>query len=350
MHSSIWLDQSHYTHNVTHQKTENFLLHTHETYEIYYFISGDVHYLIEGQAYALAPHTILLIPPNLFHGVRVHTNATYERHTLHFDPNILSLERRVMLLSFFPIAPQKGRETMPYRMENMEHSGILSMMRALEACAEQDERVQKILLPVWTEAILGTLLLCTPPRENGDAMRESGRVSRMQREMIEYLNAHFTENITLDALSEKFFISKHYLNRVFRKATGTTVLDYLIHKRVSYVQQMLINGVSASQAAAMAGFGDYTSFYRAYVKRFGYAPSHERVDRANSYERDIFHARGVLRDQARNGSLYIEETDGVFDGLMDDNVRFWQERANKPLRLDAQGNGEEQREERQSEE
>jgi len=71
------------------------------------------------------------------------------------------------------------------------------------------------------------------------------------------------------------------------------VRDYLISKRVTYVQQLLINGIPATQAATLAGFGDYTAFYRAYVKRFGHAPSQDR----SSTRTDDRRLSEVLREQ-----------------------------------------------------
>lgn len=43
------------------------------------------------------------------------------------------------------------------------------------------------------------------------------------------------------------------MNKVFRKATGTTVFDYLLHKRITAAQQLLITGYSAQEAASQAG-------------------------------------------------------------------------------------------------
>lgn len=62
---------------------------------------------------------------------------------------------------------------------------------------------------------------------------------------------------------------------IFRRAMGATVMEYLSHKRVTYAQQLLINGLPAAQTAEAAGFGDYTSFYRHYVKHFGRSPNRD---------------------------------------------------------------------------
>ena len=66
-------------HTADCQPTEEYALHCHETFEVYYFISGRVSYLVEGRQYTPLPESMLLLPPNVFHGVRVEGQETYER-------------------------------------------------------------------------------------------------------------------------------------------------------------------------------------------------------------------------------------------------------------------------------
>lgn len=173
----------------------------------------------------------------------------------------------------------------------MEDTAMHALFKQLDVCAAHDTATQEWLLPVLAEALLATALLAVPAQESQAA---EPQVSSAQESIITYVNEHFSENITLDDLSERFFLSKHHLNRVFRKATGTTVRDYLINKRVVYVQQLLINGIPATLAASLAGFGDYTAFYRAYTKRFGHAPSQDRSHMRTTR----FDLNEVLREQA----------------------------------------------------
>ena len=86
------------------------------------------------------------------------------------------------------------------------------------------------------------------------------------------LNNHYTEDITLDLLHEKFFISKYHLCRAFHKATGLTIHEYIRRKRVTKVRELCAEGMSIGDAAAQAGFNDYSSFYRAYQKEYGTSP------------------------------------------------------------------------------
>ena len=76
-------------------------------------------------------------------------------------------------------------------------------------------------------------------------------------------------------LAEKFYISKYYLCRAFHKATGLTVHDYIRLKRLNLARELKAEGKSISEAAMMAGFTDYSSFYRAYLKEYGVSPRND---------------------------------------------------------------------------
>ena len=279
-----------YAHNISHRHTESFLIHNHPTYELYYYLEGSATFLVNGVEYPLEPHTLIVFPPNVFHGIRVNDDQPYDRHTLHFTADSISLERRSALMRLLPRAEKTG--DLPCLRRNMEGTAMHALLQAMDVCAAHDAPTREKLMPILTEALISTIGLTEPRGEDG-LFGETPRVTPAQETIITYLNEHFTEPITLDGLAERFFISKHHLNRSFRKATGTTVRDYLISKRVTYVQQLLINGIPATQAATLAGFGDYTAFYRAYVKRFGHAPSQDR----SSTRTDDRRLSEVLREQ-----------------------------------------------------
>ncbi len=251
--------------NPTHQ------VHCHNVYEIYYFIEGDVDYLVEGKLYRPAPHSLLLLSPHVFHGVKVRSENPYRRFALHFNPDLLQPERRSLLLSAFPTNEKHSRREVYY--ENLTGTQLASFFEALTNLADQPEQLKRQLLPAYIEAILAQVtLIC----QTHSPVQVEARTSQTITDIILYLNDHLTESITLDQLSEHFNISKHYMNRAFRKAAGTTVFDYLIYKRVIFAQQLMINGCTATEAALKSGFRDYSVFYRAYRKHLGHSPLEDR--------------------------------------------------------------------------
>lgn len=268
----FWNENISFGYTESREMTTKYDLHCHNFYEIYFFVEGDVDYLVEGTYYKPEPGSLLLFAPNAFHGVKINSRAPYKRYTLHFDQNLLLPERRSFLMRALPEGNKESWGTIYYRKEDTEKYDLQVYLSALRECAEMDEARREQMIPLCVEAVLSRILL----------MREAGKEMAVREqkdtitEILYYLNSHLQEQVTLDELAEKFFISKHHLNKVFRKRTGTTVMDYLQRKRVSSAQQMLFLGYNAKEAAVQSGFGEYSSFYRAYVRVTGHEPSRDR--------------------------------------------------------------------------
>ena len=73
-------------------------------------------------------------------------------------------------------------------------------------------------------------------------------------------------------LADEFEVSIHYLSHLFKKYTGDTVMRYVNVRRLNLVRGYYASGMNLLDAALMAGFGYYSSFYRAYIKEFGVSP------------------------------------------------------------------------------
>ena len=261
----------HFHYAFTHEINPQFVFHCHPMFEIYYFLSGQTCYLVEGKKYQLTPHSLLLLPPNCFHGAHVDGKEEYGRFSLHFSPNILHVENRHLLLSTF----HQGKPELDIFYEDLEKYDLFPFIQNVIDSAHMPEELLDTSLSIAIQALLARILFvshCTKishPQE---------RLSDSLSELIQYLNRSLTENITLDALSAKFFISKHHMNKLFRKATGTTIGEYVIYKRVTLAQNLIMEGASTAQAGLSAGFGDYSSFYRAYRRITGHSPRADKPE------------------------------------------------------------------------
>lgn len=258
-------------YSYSNKPNKDYQLHCHNFFEIYYFLEGDIDYLVEGTHYKPVPHSLLLLAPNVFHGVRVNNENTYRRVALHFYPELLSLERRALLLSVFPGTAKDDSKEIYY--EGMAKEKFYPFLEALIECAELPADLQSAMVPVYLEALLSRIRVCGGSSNPPDSKEGS---SETINQVIAYLNEQFTSQITLDLVAAKFCLSKHHLNKVFRKATGTTLWDYLSYKRVIYAKQLLMGGHSAEEASRMSGFSDYSAFYRAYRKITGNSPVKDR--------------------------------------------------------------------------
>jgi AraC-like DNA-binding protein len=243
--------------------------HCHSLHELYFFISGSGEYYIEGSRINLVPYTVLLMRPTEYHHFHMTGKSVYERCALHFAVDSLPLRDRELLLAPFG---HPGSGPAVYAVRRYPEL-IAAFSRMDRACLLPEDERCLMSLAILTE-ILTLLLGCL--RRPHQTEQASHLITRtLVSEVVDYLNAHLAEQLSLDQLASLFFVSKYHLCRTFKRATGATVLEYLTHKRVLQARTLLDQGLSPALAANACGFGDYSTFYRAFRHVTGHAPSQE---------------------------------------------------------------------------
>jgi YesN/AraC family two-component response regulator len=91
-------------------------------------------------------------------------------------------------------------------------------------------------------------------------------------EILDYINTHMEQKITLDLLENIFYVNKYYLCHIFKINTGFTVNEYITYKRIMKAQELLNQKVPVMEAYLSVGFGDYSNFYKAFKKITGCSP------------------------------------------------------------------------------
>ncbi len=251
-------------------RESDFVWHCHPYYEVLYVIEGSGKYIIESAEYPIQPGTVLIVRPNEFHYLCPDSGTPYERYGINFES--VAVKESLLRLS---ILKTGGKHTNGvYFPPSCVSDEIKALFHAIEHTHERfsetkhrESKEETMIMALLTQAIL-LLSLEAPER----AVVQDDVISRI----IEYLNLHLTEDISLDEISKAFFISKYYLCRAFRKHTGTSVFGYLSAKRIALAQTLLSNGDTATSVAYRVGFRNYSSFYRAYRKQTGTAPVKER--------------------------------------------------------------------------
>jgi len=136
----------------------------------------------------------------------------------------------------------------------------------MERYIQENPTCDKVIDAVLIEILY---LLNSASLSEGDRKKVNETVAGILR----YINEHLSDSLTLNEIAETFYISKYHLCHIFKKSTGFSIKDYIIQKRILLVQSLCQNGMRISEAAAQAGFGNYSNFYRIYVDRTGHSPS-----------------------------------------------------------------------------
>lgn len=244
---------------------ESFKMHTHDTCELYIFVYGKGKFLIEGNEYPLSNGDILLLRPAESHYIDIDPSRPYERFSVHFSENFFKAFDKDNLL----LEPFIKREVGTFnRYSRDDFKPEIYNLLVQNLLGESQNRHLQISCNLLS--LLNEIYNVYKSHRATDTHGESPT-----QQIVRYINNHINDNITLDTICNKFYISKAQLCRSFKAATGSTVQNYINAKRLVNAKRMLSGGVSPTRAAALCGFNDYSVFYRAFFKEYGKAPKTE---------------------------------------------------------------------------
>lgn len=248
---------------------EDFPMHAHDRFEIYCFLGGSAEYLVEGTRYKLKPGDVMIMRPAETHRLICDGSVPYERFAINFSKEALSgIPGAEVLLEPF-INRELGSRN---RFSRKELPGNAQERLIASVCSEKRKLLGEELNV--TVSLLSFLFeLCSAYREQSKSAARS-EVAGLR--VLEYVNAHLYDDISLKKVSETFFLSATHINRLFKKLTGSTMWNYVKIKRLLRAREEIRSGICAVEAARNCGYDDYSAFYRAYCERFNKRPSEDR--------------------------------------------------------------------------
>ena len=271
MHSIYFDSQLLYRH-VTDETPNNdqFYMHIHEQCEILYFVSGAATYTVETTTRPIVPDTLVLMRPMESHCITILAKEPYERFTLNFSDDLInSVDPEHKLLAPFYDRPLGERNF--YRADEF----FIPPARILSAMQIKGQRnTDRLSVMTYFHALLGEINRAFDRKKNDPNPEQT---KSLAAEASDYINAHLFDNISVQMVADKLFVSVSQLNRRFKKATGFSPWEYIIGKRLATARNLIKSGVPATHAYVQCGFNDYSSFYRLYMKRFGISPKSDSV-------------------------------------------------------------------------
>jgi len=243
-------------------------MHAHDSYEIYFFISGNCSYIVEGHRYELVPGSIMIMRPAEIHCLIMNGNIDYERISINFLTSFLNEIDPDKLLTESFINRNLGELNL-YTPNDFPVNASGYFMRMLTAPAKESEYEKQLAILSYIIPLLYEI------REVYLKKKLKLVVSEPNSVMLDYINNNLEGDLSLDALGGLFNLSKSQLNRQFKKLTGTTIGEYVNAKRLLLAHDCILSGASATTTSLECGFRDYSAFYRAYRKKYGAAPTNK---------------------------------------------------------------------------
>lgn len=246
--------------------------HYHEFDKLILLLGGKVTYVVEGVTYFLQPWDLLLVQHNMIHKPIIDPAAPYERVVLWLGREWLAdrSDPGEALDTCFETARERGfhllRTGPERRLEYMkDFQRLEESQRSAEFGAARlaDTLCQQLLIGVNRD-----ILRSRTAQEETDSYRMDPKIE----EILKYIAAHLNEELTVESLAKRFYLSRYYLMHRFKAVSGYTVHQYISQKRLLRAGELIRSGMPVMKAAEQAGFSEYSTFLRAFQNTFHVSP------------------------------------------------------------------------------
>ncbi len=255
-------------HQSCHRRTTP-EFHSHDFYEIYFFISGDASIYIEEYAYRLKPNDVVIIPPGRMHRAYFHnTEAYYERMFIYISRSALR-DMGAKDFSLLNIIDDCiGRGKFCHSLSDADFAACRYTICDIISDEVSAAPHQRLINRCKLVTMLARLCKLFGEARDESSSRSGKRVA----DVIAYINEHISQALSLDEVSSRFFISKFHLIREFKSYTNKSVYQYIVAKRIIQAKLMMQSGMNPTDVYLKCGFREYSSFYKAFKKETDMSP------------------------------------------------------------------------------
>lgn len=257
-----YLDGLFVEHHTKYSPTKDLLyMHTHNEYELLYIISGDVTHVIEDRKYKLKKDDLVIIRPNDYHFIQIDSSADYERYDLLFNPEKLGITNIDFLPKNLDIINCADKPILKEMFKKIDYYQFFIT----------NDELRDVISLILKE-LFYNLKFSAVEKNNPQ------NIHPVISKALENINTSLFTIKSITEIAEKLYVTESYLYRIFKRELKTTPLKYITEKRLIAAQNLIIQGEMPTHIYSECGFDDYTSFYRSYIKFFGYPPSKEKKE------------------------------------------------------------------------
>ena len=250
-------------HTVKRNPGEKSMFHWHENYEICQVMNKPCRFRIDGILYNANVGDIVTISEQTVHQFLLNSDGT-EIRIFQFHPKIL------MGISYCSSALKPH-----ITLDELKNVPMLpESLNTLFDLMEQEHRATLYNDNPYFHSLAAStfFLLQRNFSATSDASLPAGQRNDFYR-IVEYINCHFNEDISVNSIAAQFYFSRGKLSTVFKKYSGTGITEYIQALRIKNANKLIQDGVSITQAALSSGFESIRTFNNAYRKVMGITPS-----------------------------------------------------------------------------
>lgn len=240
-----------------------FNMHWHERIEFILVTSGSFHFRLKNYETILSENQLAIVPPGQLHyGMAKENGVSFK--TLMFDISTFYTKLPATERFLKPIVEQKVTFK-PWT----DHSEIIALIKSIMKDTLLEDPLSSLSKIGKIYELISLLYQHCMTEEEMKPLSTTHF-----QDVLDYINEHFTEDISSAELSKRFGYSEGYFCRQFKTVTGLTPMIYIRILRLEKAREMLKNRqFSFSEIAMHCGFSNANYFTRCFKSHFDLTPS-----------------------------------------------------------------------------
>lgn len=236
--------------------------HFHHFYEIHILLDNYANHIIEGNLYRIDFFDIVCLKPHILHKSEYPEGAPRKRLIIQFNfpaQHSILQEQLEKLLQLF------NTEIPIYRFTTTEQDNLASILNDIFTISKSKSSLNA--LHIHTKFIE---FLCTIYKYSKNNLYEPEHINSTASKIYtiaSFIHEHYNEELSLDILAKKFYVSTYYLSHLFKEVTGFTLIHYIQMTRIRNAQQLLLfTDKKITEIAEECGFTSFSQFNRVFNK------------------------------------------------------------------------------------
>lgn len=240
--------------------------HFHDKLEILLSMSDGGSFFLMNNIHPLKRGTLIIMRDQVLHR-STSMEGSYERYVLHIPQKTLS-EISSKQTDFFTLLNQNC-------CLQLDDDALAKVCTLMDQCMNDSLNIGEDILK---ECAFLTLLVtfCKLLEHSNAHLIPPAVFSPPVRQAIDWIDNHINEELYLDLLAEKCFVTKYHLCRIFKEETSFTIGEYIVQVRLRHATSLLKKGESVQRAGEASGFSSNSHFIRTFGSVMGISPGKYR--------------------------------------------------------------------------
>lgn len=252
-----------YTETNRESHTHEIGLHSHNEFEVYINLSGDISFLVENNLYPLTRGDVIIARPGELHHCVYRSDAPHKLFWILFDS-----QANPLLTDFFFRHTDCNCISPPAALKNELIELCFSLLHNEASYSEKLYSFFRLLK-----------ILETGTEDNSQAQNT---LPVDFQKILDYIDTHLSDPLQIADISSVFYISPSTLERRFKEYVDLKPLEFIQKRKLNLAAQRLRDGESVLNAGLSAGYTDNSYFIQLFKRHFGVTPFQYRKNHAKN--------------------------------------------------------------------